>query len=165
MIASVFESYVIEALQNLKSGNGESQVASLSILAAALFNCMKLAGSEKHVLLSAGKLGLIWVTETDITSQRLVSHGVHASKMGNCFVYQIPPAPIAESEIINTSGAGDTFCGTLIYYLAKSDWKGRLTLEALLYGLLGARESLKVKTAVPINLKERMPHIEYGILK
>jgi hypothetical protein len=124
--------------------------------------------SPKHVLVTLGALGVFWVSSSahvrreHVRLQKDVKSGAISATVAKSIkiievdedvsAVHIPCWSIAQSEIVNTSGAGDTFCGTMLHSLSTGP-SDKVTIASILYALRGARASLKSKTAIPINLR------------
>ena len=79
----------------------------------------------------------------------------------NVSALHIPSCSINQWEIINTSGAGDTFCGTLLHSVSaggagSASLSENVSIANILYALRGAKASLMSKTAIPVDLKQML---------
>lgn len=151
----------------------EVEISDVKLLGVALFNVMISSGGMKHsdeqsVIVSMGENGILWIGATNILTAEVNNFKHHAvfteqelrdyqKQLNNkalvviddaASVLHLPAMPISNTDIVNTSGAGDTFCGTIVHGLTKQ----HLSIPLLLRGLIASRECLRNTSAIPTNL-------------
>lgn len=97
----------------------------------------------KHLLISMGKHGILWIGPSSIIGRDAdISITDHISSK-----HIVPPSI---DNIINTSGAGDSFCAGLISSLVALDGMGiGPNLRSIENGMKFAEKSLTSVTAIP----------------
>jgi len=131
----------------------------------------------KHVLVTLGPLGVLWISSSThvlrehVKLSKDVKTGVVPASVAkgitvievddNVSALHIPSCSINQWEIINTSGAGDTFCGTLLHSVSaggagSASLSENVSIANILYALRGAKASLMSKTAIPVDLKQML---------
>jgi fructose-1-phosphate kinase PfkB-like protein len=157
-ITKVLSKYSNTESQSLyENKNVQDVISDMRVLGTGLLNIMNSKPNRpaqefrkanrrvigKHVLVSMGKYGVIWLgppsmigKDADVNISDYIS-----SKY-------IPPLVVLEKEIVNTSGAGDSFCAGLIHSLLPGQGTGP-TLESIYAGMRYAEQSLQSMSAVP----------------
>ena len=98
------------------------------------------------VLVSMGKYGVMWVGPKGVLGKE-----ADAIIDDNVAVKLVPAIPIAAEKIVNTSGAGDSFCAGLICGLMPGLGAGP-SVDAIRWGLQCANKSLAVAATIAPNL-------------
>ena len=131
---------------------------------------------DQSVVVTMGEQGVLWVGCTAVltremnkfnhnttfnsvalsTYQKALSNNALTVVNDEVSVLHLPAMPISNSDIINTSGAGDTFCGTLIHGLTTQE----LSIPLLIKGLSASRECLLMESAIPTHLKELLLELQ-----
>lgn len=98
----------------------------------------------KHVLVSMGKLGIMWFGPKEMIGKQA---DVYFDNFISCKL--IPPTQTSNPlKIVNTSGAGDSFCAGVIHGLMPGVGHGP-NIDAIYMGLRYAAHSLQSKTTIP----------------
>jgi hypothetical protein len=102
----------------------------------------------KHVLISMGKYGILWIGPSSVIGSDADVHITdHISSK-----HLISNSPLSQNQIINTSGAGDSFCAGLIHHLlspaAASKDDGSNMKKAIIAGMTFAEKSLTSVSAI-----------------
>jgi sugar/nucleoside kinase (ribokinase family) len=107
----------------------------------------------KHVLISMGKHGILWIGPSSVIGADADVHITdHISSK-----HLISNTLIPQKDIINTSGAGDSFCAGLIHHLLSSKGGGGVAAngessqsmkKAIIAGMTFAEKSLTSLSAI-----------------
>lgn len=97
----------------------------------------------KHVIVSMGNLGVLWVGPTHV-----IGNDADVNLTDAISSRYIPSSRIPREALVNTSGAGDTFCAGLINSLLPGQGTGP-TLQSIIAAMKCAEQSLMSQTAVP----------------
>ena len=120
--------------------------------------------ADIHIVVSMGQQGVMWICPKDFDINNDTNHVagtglsesdgfVIANSINKCVYVQANP--VHDDQIRNTSGAGDTFCGSLVHYHTNING-GKLSVNAIKYALAGAKLSLMSNTAIPVDIKSRI---------
>jgi hypothetical protein len=103
----------------------------------------------KHLLVSMGRHGVLWIGPSSVLGKdadmAITDHisSKHLRSSSSLF-------STGAEEVINTSGAGDSFCAGVISGLLSSDGKGiGPSLSSVMSGMKFAEKSLKSVSAIP----------------
>jgi sugar/nucleoside kinase (ribokinase family) len=98
----------------------------------------------KHVIISLGKDGVLWLGPVEV-----IGKGAD-SQIDDLIACKHIPVTLIEN-IVNTSGAGDSFCAGLIHGLMPGKGSGP-SIESIKMGIRYASYSLQSSTAVPLDI-------------
>lgn len=101
----------------------------------------------KHLFVSMGKYGILWIGSSSVIGKDadiVITDHISSKHLRNSL--------IEDGQVINTSGAGDSFCAGVISGLLSSDGKGvGPSLSSVQNGMKFAERSLKSVSAIPSN--------------
>jgi hypothetical protein len=99
----------------------------------------------KHLLVSMGKYGILWIGTSSVLGKEAdiaITDHISSKHLRNL--------SIKDGHVINTSGAGDSFCAGVISGLLSPDGKGiGPSLSSVMNGMKFAEKSLNSVSAIP----------------
>ena len=107
----------------------------------------------KHVIVSMGDMGVLWVGPSNVLGS------VADTEVDDYISYKhIPAESIPCSEIVNTSGAGDSFCAGFINSVLLNGGErattgvGGPTVDDIIAGVRYAGRAIRSSSTVPVNV-------------